>query len=527
MSSHCSRLFSHPREYRIAGIAGGGAYAIVCKAEVLDENFAKQIGLLEESLSRQATTLSGQYSSDVVADASPQHVSPLQELQRQASAQLLTAAADGEGGCRPGTVDTSLATGSAASAIEQGRSGSTLGTLGLPSKDASPGGDDVRDVSSSAPATAVTVTANGITTTMDGSPAAPSFGDVAIKQILDHSSVNRAVSDRFRTHYLRKVCREIEIIRHFKGVPQVIDQNDLYLGPSGNDVYIVMPYVHHNLRQILNKISLEEAHVRWLMCQLLLGLNAIHKAGVIHRDLTLANVMVNDATWDVLIADFGLSRARETEDQEISLDVVTLPYRAPELLLEYTRYTSRIDIWAFGCIMAETLTRTPFLYIDPNKNPDSFKQLKVVLKVFGFPDLDEVAAMASERNTNFLRRWASELGEARLPRGQDVGDVLRQRREGLQVSEQALEVLRDALQFDPAKRLSAAQLLEKPWFQEDPDCKHLIDVCSDLPDPGPCPTAVEGMGFAELQRFLVDATSNRRATVDSYVSELAESGLPL
>ena len=62
--------FSHPREYRIVGVAGRGAYAAVCKAEVLDESLAQALGLLpEQSLSRQATTLSGQYSSDIVHDA--------------------------------------------------------------------------------------------------------------------------------------------------------------------------------------------------------------------------------------------------------------------------------------------------------------------------------------------------------------------------------------------------------------------------------------------------------------------------
>jgi serine/threonine protein kinase len=258
------------------------------------------------------------------------------------------------------------------------------------------------------------------------------------------------------------------------------------------------------------------------MCQLLIGLDVLHTSDVVHRDLTLANVLVDGETWDTHIADFGLSRARESADKEISLDVVTLPYRAPELLLEYTKYDNTIDIWAFGCIMAEAFLQAPFLYVDQTKsNPDSFKQLKQVLKFTGFPDVERVASMASLANTNFLRNWATQLGD-RAPRGRDIGDLLRERRPGLAISEEAVEVLRDALQFEPSRRLPAKELLAKPWFRNNADCAGLIDMCLNLPQPGPCPTQVEHMDRDQLRAFLRDQSLGRRANVDSYVAELSK-----
>mmetsp|Transcript_31392 Transcript_31392/g.96975 ORF Transcript_31392/g.96975 Transcript_31392/m.96975 type:complete len:542 (-) Transcript_31392:226-1851(-) len=530
--------FSHPREYRIVGVAGRGAYAAVCKAAVLDEAVAEALGLLpEQSLSRQATTLSGQYSSDIVHDApattgtsssdnalsaagpaavsmGSAHVSPLQQLQRQASAALADVAAgamvDGSLGPADGS-DPSLCTNSV---VGSGDALAAQRRNTPPPQQQQPQDED--------DAAVVSTEQQQQQQPRRGSSAQPkSYGDVAIKQLIDVASAQRAVSDSWREHYLRKVCREVEIIRHFNSVPQVINLGDVYMSSDECDLYIVMPYVAHNLRQIVEVYPLEEDLIRWIMCQLLLGLNALHNSGVVHRDLTLANVLVDGETWDVHIADFGLSRARESADKDISLDVVTLPYRAPEVLLEYTLYGNSIDIWAFGCIMAEAFLRAPFLYVDASKNPDSFKQLKQVIKFTGFPDVEHVAGMASITNANFLRNWSKQLGD-NAPRGSDIGDLIRERRPDAPLSEEALDVLRGALQFEPARRLSAAQLLEKPWFRNNADCAGLIDMCTGpaVAQPGPCPTQVERMNFNELKAFLVAQSNGRRANVDSYVSEL-------
>jgi serine/threonine protein kinase len=416
-------------------------------------------------------------------------VSPLQLMQRQASAALAEAAYRGDVVHEDGYFPHARSAGS--------------------------GSNGARTSSSSQSTSAAQATAGS-----DPSGSSPCFGVVAIKQIIDHSCVNRLVSTQFREHYLRKVCREVEILLHFNGIPQIINLCDLYLSRNELDVYLVMPYMEHNLRQVVQAYPLEEPLVRWIICQVLLGLRAIHHSGVIHRDLTLANLLVDGSTWDVRIADFGLSRARETVDQDITLDVVTLPYRAPELLLEYPKYSWAIDIWSVGCIMAECLLRTPFLYLSEGQNPDSLKQLKLIFSsLTGFPDLDVVTQAASMRNAKFLRQWHEKLA-GNVPQPKDVGDVLRRRQPGLELSNEALDVLRNMLQFSPHDRLSAEQLLSLPWFQQDEACRELIRICIDGQQlPGQFTEYVERLDMAAMQALLMERSNGRRADFDSAVSQ--------
>jgi serine/threonine protein kinase len=512
-------VFSHPAEYRIVGVAGSGAYAVVCKADVIDPVFAEKIGIADFAMHREesAAALLAPSGSDMVMDATPMpdSVSPLQLVQRQASQAIYE---------QPAPADLGLLGGVSGSSGADYTPGSTEGEQAQQQQQQQ---QDQLQPSSHGAGSGYSSAASPLgythykdqTRAGDGTTLAPGFGEVAIKQLIDHSSERRVCSTSFQKHYLRKVCREVEILHHFRGVPQIISLMDLYLSRNEEDIYMVMPYMGHNLRQIVEMYPLEEPLVRWIVCQVLLGLVAVHRAGVIHRDLTLANLLVDGTTWDVRIADFGLSRARETVDQDITLDVVTLPYRAPELLLEYKQYTSKIDIWSLGCIAAECFTRQPFLYIDPSKNPDPLKQLKLIFRTFaGFPNLDTVGNSASLRAENFLRSWHSQLG-GQVPAPQDVGAVLRAKVPG--ISEEALDVVRAMLHPSPHERLSAEALLGMPWFQEDHDCRHLIGVWQQLPAPGGPfgGEAVEALSMDGMRQLLVERSQGRRADFDSRVTE--------
>ena len=97
------------------------------------------------------------------------------------------------------------------------------------------------------------------------------------------------------------------------------------------------------------------------MQQLLHGLEHCHKQGVLHRDIKGSNLLINN-DGVLKIADFGLATFyHPDQSQPLTSRVVTLWYRAPELLLGATEYGPAIDMWSAGCILAELFAGKPIM----------------------------------------------------------------------------------------------------------------------------------------------------------------------
>jgi serine/threonine protein kinase len=120
----------------------------------------------------------------------------------------------------------------------------------------------------------------------------------------------------------------------------------------------------------------------------------LHDQRIIHRDLKSANLLYNNK-GEVKIADFGLGRLMSSSvSQQYSNYVVTLNYRAPELLLETKDYDTQIDMWSLGCIFAELLINDVLFKGD--KEPRMIEQ---IYKICGTPDTTIWA------NCDKLRLW--------------------------------------------------------------------------------------------------------------------------
>eukprot|EP00064_Thunnus_orientalis_P017945 superscaffoldBa00003964_g18031 len=133
---------------------------------------------------------------------------------------------------------------------------------------------------------------------------------------------------------------------------EVIREND--------HLYFVFEYMKENLYQLMkdreNKMF-SENEIRNIMFQVISGLAFVHKHGFFHRDMKPENLLCMGPEL-VKIADFGL--AREIRSKPPYTDYVsTRWYRAPEVLLRSSTYSSPIDLWAVGCIMAELYTLRP------------------------------------------------------------------------------------------------------------------------------------------------------------------------
>ena len=121
--------------------------------------------------------------------------------------------------------------------------------------------------------------------------------------------------------------------------------------------------------QIRSQQPLSDAHFQSFIYQTLCGLKYIHSANVLHRDLKPGNLLVN-ADCELKICDFGLARgyspggnnnnARGAANQGFMTEyVATRWYRAPEIMLSFANYTTAIDVWSVGCILAELLGGKP------------------------------------------------------------------------------------------------------------------------------------------------------------------------
>ena len=128
---------------------------------------------------------------------------------------------------------------------------------------------------------------------------------------------------------------------------------------------------------ITSKIKLTDPMIKYILFQMLDGLNYMHSADIIHRDLKPENILINNKC-ELKIADMNLARK---EDDNPTRYVVTRPYRALEVLLCSQSYTKSIDIWSVGCIFAELIGRTVLF-----EGKDCIDQLNRFVAVLGKPN---------------------------------------------------------------------------------------------------------------------------------------------
>jgi CTD kinase subunit alpha len=216
-----------------------------------------------------------------------------------------------------------------------------------------------------------------------------------------------------------------------------------------NDCFMVFEYLSHDLTGLLNHptFQLEHAHKKDLARQLFQGLDYLHQRGVLHRDIKAANILVSN-TGQLKLADFGLARFYAKRQQlDYTNRVITIWYRPPEVLLGETQYGPVVDVWSAACVMIEIFTKHAIFPGDGGE----INQLEKVYNILGTPTIKEWPNLVempwfellrpTERKPNvFEEKYKERLTPA------------------------AFDLLRSMLQFDPAKRPTASDVLEHPYF---------------------------------------------------------------
>ena len=253
----------------------------------------------------------------------------------------------------------------------------------------------------------------------------------------------------------KRVLREIVLLSHLRGHPNIVSLYDLDLvySPNGqvNGLYIYEELMDSDLDQIIKSgQQLTDAHCQNFVYQILCGLKYIHSAGVLHRDLKPNNILVN-ADCHLKISDFGLSRGYSddwTENNHFLTEFVAARwYRAPELMLNYHGYTKAIDIWSVGCIFAELLGRVPLF-----QGNDYVNQLNRILQVLGTPS-EQTLNQIRSRN---VRAYIQQLGTTRgLPFNTLFPSA----------TDSAINLLTQMLRYSPETRITVQQALNHSYLQ--------------------------------------------------------------
>jgi len=241
--------------------------------------------------------------------------------------------------------------------------------------------------------------------------------------------------------------------------PNVVTVREIVVGSNCDLIYIVMDFVQHDLKSLMelmrkkNQVFLT-GEVKCLMVQLLRAIAHLHDNWILHRDLKASNLLLSHEGI-LKVGDFGLAREYGSPLKAYTSVVVTLWYRAPELLLGIKEYSTYIDVWSIGCIFGELLLMEPLF---PGKS--EVDELNRIFKLLGTP---------SETT------WP---GYKELPRVQKMKfvdypiDHLRQKFPESMLSETGLQFLKSLLCYDPRRRVTCETALESEYFREDPRAIH-------------------------------------------------------
>ncbi|KAL8858595.1 MAG: hypothetical protein Q9178_004889 [Gyalolechia marmorata] len=253
--------------------------------------------------------------------------------------------------------------------------------------------------------------------------------------------------------------REIKLLQSLKH-ENVVCLHEVMV--ENNDCFMVFEYLSHDLTGLLNHptFELDHSHKKHLAKQLFDGLNYLHRRGVLHRDIKAANILIS-GTGLLKLADFGLARFySKSGHPDYTNRVITIWYRSPELLLGETQYGPAVDIWSAACVMIEIFTRHAIFPGDGGE----INQLDKIYNVLGTPTRSEWPGLVdmawfellrpSERKPNtFAAKYQGSLTPA------------------------AFELLQAMFLYDPAKRPTASDVLEHPYFTtEEPAPQQAIEL---------------------------------------------------
>ena len=295
-----------------------------------------------------------------------------------------------------------------------------------------------------------------------------SFGAVFLAKIVETDEVvaiKKVLQDkRFKN-------RELQIMRQIAKQPHpfVVSLRHHFIskGSKSDDVYLnlVLEYIPETVYSVAKhfnraKESMPLFSVKVYMYQLCRSLAHIHGMGICHRDIKPQNLLVDPGRHVLKLCDFGSAKALVRGEPNVAY-ICSRYYRAPELIFGSTDYTTAIDVWSAGCVLAELLIGSP---IFPGSS--GVDQLVEIIKVLGTPTKDQLKSM----NPNYqefkfpqirAHPWSSIFNPTTPP--------------------ETVDLVGNLLSYVPESRCKAIEACGHPFFDD------FRNAATRMPDGNPVP----------------------------------------
>jgi len=251
----------------------------------------------------------------------------------------------------------------------------------------SQGMNDIKITSKKQQDQGLIIEANGTSYECIGRTGKGSFG-VVYKAV--EAGTNQIVAIKRVLQDPKYKNRELQIMKMIDH-PNAVELIDSFYERSGGEVYLnlVLGYVPKNLYEVSSKRNdrLSIDLVRIYMYQLCRSLACVHSLGICHRDIKPQNLLINPETHQLRLCDFGSAKILISGEPNVSY-ICSRYYRAPELIFGACDYTTAIDVWSSGCVMAELILGQPIF-----AGESGIDQLVEIIKVLGTPSREEIRAM--------------------------------------------------------------------------------------------------------------------------------------
>ncbi|OHT11531.1 CMGC family protein kinase [Tritrichomonas foetus] len=248
-----------------------------------------------------------------------------------------------------------------------------------------------------------------------------------------------------------KIMREITILEALKNGPNISQLREVVRDEDTGSIALILSWAENeNIRSVFNRLTTNDIAI--YIYRVLQALEYAHAHNIMHRDVKPGNIMFDPDTKEVSLIDWGLAEFY-SPGLEYQVRVATRHYKGPELLLNYTKYDTSLDIWCLGVTLATLLFRKiPFF-----RGHDNDEQIVKLASVLGAADiysycdkysLSLPTKVASEISGCQRKSWSNWINK----NNKDV------------VTNEALHLLDKMLIIDHELRPTAKELLGHPFF---------------------------------------------------------------